>query len=56
MVSWYRSPIIWLAAALLVATIAGCVVTILVAVGQPADAVPGVGDTVFRVPIAHAAP
>lgn len=51
--AWYRSAIVWLAAALFAAVIAGCIVTIAVALQQPPDALPDVGDSVFRVPIAR---
>lgn len=49
---WYRSPIVWLAAALFVASLIGCIVTIVIALGQPADGLPDAGETLFRVPLA----
>lgn len=49
--AWYRSSVVWLAAALFVAILAACVVTIVIALSQPSDALPDVGETVFRVPL-----
>jgi hypothetical protein len=51
----FRSPVLWLAAALLLASIGACIVTILLALGQPVDALPGIGETLFRVPSARGA-
>lgn len=52
-VAWYRQPIFWLAAALFVASLAGCIVTIIIALAQPSDALPDGGERVFRVPTSH---
>lgn len=49
---WYRSPIVWLAIVLFVASLVGCIVTIVLALGQPADALPDAGEALFRVPLA----
>ena len=49
-----RTPVFWLAVALFVASIAGCVVTIMLALGQPDGALPDVGERLLSVPAAHA--
>ncbi len=51
--SVFRLPIVWLALALFVATIAGCIVTIMIAVAQPDAALPDVGERLLNVPTAH---
>jgi hypothetical protein len=51
---WYRVPIFWLALALFVASIAGCIVTIMLALGGPDGALPDVGERLLSVPTAHA--
>ncbi len=45
-----RSPVAWLAFVLFAASIAGCVVTIMLAVGQPGGELPGVGERLLKVP------
>lgn len=50
----YRLPIVWVAAALFAASIAGCIVTIVLALEQPDAALPNVGDRLLSVPAAHA--
>lgn len=49
--AWYRSGVVWLAAAFFAAIVAACVVTIVIALSQPSDALPDVGESVFRVPL-----
>lgn len=48
-----RMPIFWLALALFVATLAGCVVTIVLALGQPDDSLPGIGERLLKVPSSY---
>ena len=50
----YRLPVVWLAIALFAASIAGCIVTIMLALAQPDGALPGVGDRLLSVPATHA--
>lgn len=50
---WYRSPILWLGAALLAASIAGCIVTIFLAVQHPDTALPTGGEQLLKVPVTH---
>ena len=51
---WVRgllgSPVAWLAFGLFAASIAGCVVTIMLALGQPGGELPDVGERVLKVP------
>jgi len=49
--SAFRLPIVWLALALFVASIAGCIVTIMIAVAQPDAALPDVGERLLSVPM-----
>ena len=53
---WYRQPVLWLAASILLASIAGCIGLILLATHLPADPAPPAADTVLRVPVAREAP
>lgn len=46
----HRLPIVWVAAALFAASIAGCIVTIALALGQPDAALPDVGERLLSVP------
>lgn len=47
---WFRQPVLWLAALIFVASLVGCLVTILLA-SRNADApVPTTGGKVMRVP------
>ncbi len=51
---WYRSPILWLGAAMFLASLAGCIVTILLAL-EHADAPLAVeGERLLNVPTAPA--
>lgn len=47
----WRQPVVWLAIAVFLASIAGCILTVLLAIrhAEPAPADPG--ENVFRVPI-----
>ncbi|HEX6998395.1 MAG TPA: hypothetical protein VF322_09630 [Gammaproteobacteria bacterium] len=48
----HRAPIVWLAATLVAASLAACIVTVLLALGQPDDASPHVGERLLGVPAA----
>lgn len=48
---WYRQPILWLAAALFAASLAGCIWLIVVSQRYADPAVP-TEDAVFKVPLA----
>lgn len=50
---WYRMPIFWLAVLMLVASLAGCIITIMIALGQPSDALGDDGERIFKVPTTH---
>jgi hypothetical protein len=47
---WYRQPVLWLAAAILLASIAGCIGVILLASRNP-DVLLTDGDQLLRVPV-----
>lgn len=50
--AWYRQPVVWLGAALFVASLAGCVWIIVVAAHHPDAPVDHAGGSVFGVPSA----
>ncbi len=52
---WYQQPVLWLAAALLLAIIAGCISMIVLGVRHADEAVPVRGETMFKVPTAQPA-
>ncbi|HEY8521064.1 MAG TPA: hypothetical protein VIN61_13355 [Gammaproteobacteria bacterium] len=49
----HRTPVVWLAAALVAASLAACIVTILLALGQPDDAALDAGERLLGVPAGH---
>lgn len=49
----YRMPIAWLALGLFAASIAGCIVTIVLALGQSDGAQPEVGERLLSVPASY---
>jgi hypothetical protein len=49
---WYRSPILWLGAAIVAATFAGCIVTIVLALAEADTATPVAGERLLNVPTA----
>lgn len=51
---WYRSPILWLGAAFFVASLAGCIVTILLALEHADTPLAIQGERLLNVPAAHA--
>lgn len=52
---WYRQPVLWLAIALLLAIVAGCVSMIVLGARHADEPVPVAGDPVFKVPTARPA-
>ena len=54
--SLHRLPVVWLAVALFAASLAGCIVTIMLALAQPDGALPEVGERLLSVPAAHPEP
>ena len=52
--AWFRQPVVWVGAAILFASIAGCIVTILVAARYADTPVETAGGTVFKVPLRNA--
>ena len=53
---WYRQPVLWLAASILLASIVGCICLVLLASRLPVDPAPPAKETVLRVPVARDAP
>ncbi|MBS0364208.1 MAG: hypothetical protein JSR67_00100 [Proteobacteria bacterium] len=53
---WYRQRVLWLAAALLAASIAGCLWMIVLGVRHADQPLPGVGEQVLRVPLTRPPP
>ena len=51
---WYRSPILWLGAAMFAASLAGCIVTILLALEHADTPLSVEGERLLNVPAAHA--
>ena len=49
--SWYRQPIAWLAALVLLASLGAVVVTITVAERYPDDSLPAGDDRVLKTPV-----
>lgn len=52
---WYRQPIIWLGTAILVASLAGCVLLIILGARYADEPLPVEGPA-FRIPLATAPP
>lgn len=50
--AWYRQPILWLGAAILAASLAGCIWLIVVATQYADEPVGGAGDALLGVPVA----
>ena len=48
---WYRQPVLWLAAAILLASIAGCIGLIILASHHPDESLRPHGDELLRVPV-----
>lgn len=47
---WYRVPVIWLGAAVLFASLAGCALMIVLASRYPAETALNVAPTVLKIP------
>ena len=52
---WHRQPVAWLAALLLLASLAAVVATIVVAARFPDDTVPAAGARVLKTPVSREA-
>lgn len=50
---WYRQPVLWLGAVLLAASLAGCVLMIVLGSRYADEALPTAGGTSFKVPLAR---
>ncbi len=51
--NWFRQPVVWLGAAVLVVTIAGCVLTIVLAARYADTPVATGSGSVLKVPLRH---
>ena len=51
--AWFRQPVVWLGAAILVASIAACIITIVLAVRHADTPVESGSDNVLKVPLRH---
>jgi hypothetical protein len=47
---WYRVPVVWLGAAVLFASIAGCILMIVLASRYPDAAIPMSGPALLKMP------
>lgn len=54
--AWYRQPIVWVAAAVLGASIAGCVWLIVVAERYADPPLPATGMQILKMPLTRPAP
>jgi hypothetical protein len=50
---WYRVPVVWLGAAILLASLAGCILMIALASRYPVEPAPQAGPTLLKVPEAR---
>jgi hypothetical protein len=53
-VRWYRLPLIWLAAAIFFASIAGCITMLVLASRYPDEPLPVSGERLLKMPTDHA--
>ena len=53
--AWSRQPVVWLGATILVASIAACIITIVLAVRYADAPVETGGGSVLKVPLRHSA-
>ncbi len=51
--AWFRQPIAWLGAAILATTLAGCIVTLVLALRHADTPVATHSDTLLKVPLRH---
>ena len=47
---WYRQPILWLGAAILFASIAGCVLMVVLGARYPDEPLPTAGEQLLKMP------
>jgi hypothetical protein len=53
--AWFQQPVFWLGAAILVASIAGCIITIVLAMRHADTPVEAGSGNVLKVPLRHSA-
>ncbi|MCE5232045.1 MAG: hypothetical protein ABFC67_07725 [Mizugakiibacter sp.] len=53
---WYRTPLLWFAAAIALLTLGACVATIVIAARYADEPLPVAGAQVLRVPVARTPP
>jgi hypothetical protein len=49
--AWFQQPVVWLGAAILVASITGCIITIVLAARHADNEIPTSGGHVLKVPL-----
>lgn len=49
--AWYRQPVVWLGAAILVAALAGCIWTVVVAMRHPPQPIERPQQTLLGMPL-----
>ncbi|HKU85391.1 MAG TPA: hypothetical protein VJV77_03550 [Casimicrobiaceae bacterium] len=54
--AWWRQPVLWLGAAILLVSLAGCIVMLMLAARHADAPLPTAGVEILRVPVAHPAP
>jgi hypothetical protein len=47
---WYRVPILWLGASILIVCLLGCISLVMLASREPIEALPATTEQVLRVP------
>jgi hypothetical protein len=55
-VAWYRLPILWLGAIIFSASVAGCVLMILLGSRHADESLPDAGMTLLKMPLGPSAP
>jgi len=51
--AWWRQPVLWLGAAILLASLAGCIVMLMLAARHADAPLPQAGREILRVPVAR---
>ena len=51
--AWWRQPVLWLGAAILLASLAGCIVMLMLAARHADAPMPKAGLEILRVPVAR---
>ena len=54
--AWWRQPVLWLGAAILLASLAGCIVMLMLAARHADTPLPKAAAEVMRVPVARPVP